>query len=77
MIERLVSCGSRLDVGDTQDYTPIMHAAHLGHTDAIQRLCLAGLVCLLWFPGLVKFLEWLVARWATNIKSLVAPNAYR
>ena len=28
-------------------------------------------------PGLVKFLEWLVARWATNIKSLVAPNAYR
>ena len=49
MIERLVSCESRLDVGDTQDYTPIMHAAHLGHTDAIQRLCLAGLVCLLWF----------------------------
>ena len=28
-------------------------------------------------PGLVKFLEWLVARWATKIKSLVAPNAYR
>ena len=27
--------------------------------------------------GLVKFLEWLVARWATSIKSLVAPNAYR
>ena len=41
-IERLIRAGANLNCSDTQDWTPLFHAAHAGRTDILHLLLANG-----------------------------------